>query len=103
MTLINEPPGHTLGKQFEDDFTAKAVASGLSDEQAKSAFNANMLESGVLTEGPAQFCREHNRRWLVSDFEAGDVVLHNTYMVRLPPARGLSPYPQFWSFFAKSL
>lgn len=86
LTHANEPLGHILGKQFEDDFTERAVASGLSDEQAKSAFNANMLESGVLTEGPAQFGRTHNRRWLVSDFEAGDVVLHNTYMVGLSSA-----------------
>lgn len=56
----------------------------MSDEEAKSAFNSNMLDSGVLTEGPAGFGRTHSRRWLVTDYEAGDVVLHNTYMVGLP-------------------
>lgn len=74
--------GHHLGKEIEDQFTSKAKASGLSDEEAKSAFNKNMLESGVLTDGPAEFGRIHNRRWLVSDYEAGDVVLHTSYMVR---------------------
>ena len=73
--------GHALGKEFEDDFTAKAKASGLSDEEAKSAFNKNMLESGVLTDGPAAFARTHKRRWLVSNYEAGDVVLHSSYMI----------------------
>lgn len=38
-----------------------------------------MLESGVLTDGPAEFGRTHHRRWLVSDYEAGDVVLHSPY------------------------
>ncbi len=67
--------GHILGKEYEDSFTSKAKAHGLSDEEAKSAFNRNMLESGVLTDGPAEFGRTHKRRWLVSDYEAGDVVL----------------------------
>lgn len=73
--------GHNLGKTFEDEFTAKAKACGMSDKEAKSAFNANMLDSGVLTEGPANFGRRYSRRWLVTDYEAGDVVLHNTHMV----------------------
>lgn len=79
--MADELLGQSLGKKFEDEFTAKAKVSGLSDEDAKSAFNKNMLESGVLTEGPAEFCRIHKSRWLVSGFEAGDVVLHSPYMV----------------------
>lgn len=72
-----------MGKEFEDEFTAKAMASGLTAEETKSAFNRNMLDSGVLTEGPAGFGRTHNRRWLVTGYEAGDVVLHTAYMVSL--------------------
>lgn len=79
--LIYLEGGHLLGKQFEDDFTTKAKASGLNDEEAKSAFNRNMLSSGALTDGPAAFGREHRRRWMVSGYEAGDVVLHTTYMI----------------------
>lgn len=75
--------GHRLGRKFEEDFTEKAKARGLSDEETKSAFNRNMLDSGVLTDGPAQFGRTYNHRWLVTGYEAGDVVLHNTYMVGL--------------------
>jgi len=73
--------GHHLGKQLEDDFTTKAKASGMTDEEAKSAFNKNMLETGLLSEGPAEFGRTYKRRWLVSDYEAGDVVLHSSYTV----------------------
>jgi phytanoyl-CoA hydroxylase len=73
--------GQQLGKDFETDFTANAKAAGLTDEQAKSAFNQNMMSTGLLAEGPAEFGRTHKRRWLVTDYEAGDVVLHSPYTV----------------------
>lgn len=79
--LIYLEGGHVLGRHFEDEFTEKAKATGLSDGEAKSAFNRNMLSSGVLTDGPAAFGREHGRRWLVTNYEAGDVVLHTPYMI----------------------
>ncbi|RDW89105.1 hypothetical protein BP6252_01137 [Coleophoma cylindrospora] len=79
--LIYLENGAQLGKQFEDDFTSKAKADGLNDEQAKSAFNQNMLETGLLSDGPAEFGRTHQRRWLVAEYEAGDVVLHNAYTI----------------------
>jgi phytanoyl-CoA hydroxylase len=75
------PSGHDLGREFEEKFTAKAKASGLREEEAKSAFNKNMLSSGLLAEGPAEFGLMHNRHWLVSAYDAGDVVLHSPYMV----------------------
>jgi phytanoyl-CoA hydroxylase len=55
---------------------------GLTDEEAKSAFNKNMLSTGLLSESPAAFGRAYDRRWLVTDYSAGDVVLHNPYAVR---------------------
>lgn len=73
--------GSTIGQELEDEFTRKAKASGLTDEQAKSAFNQNMMSTGLLSEKPAEFAQEHNRRWLVSAFEAGDVVLHQPFAV----------------------
>ncbi|KAH8650566.1 hypothetical protein BGZ60DRAFT_473864 [Tricladium varicosporioides] len=79
--LIYLENGHDLGKELEDKFTSKAKASGLSDEEAKSAFNQNMLSTGLLADGPAEFGRAHNRRWLVSAYEAGDVVLHSPYTI----------------------
>jgi phytanoyl-CoA hydroxylase len=75
------PPGHTLGRELEEAFTSKALAAGLTEEQAKSAFNQNMMSTGLLSDGPAEFGRLHQRKWLVSDYEAGDVVLHNPFAV----------------------
>lgn len=73
--------GDSIGIEMEQAFFEKAKESGLSDEEARSAFNSNMMSTGLLSEFPAEFAREHGRRWLVSAYEAGDVVLHKPHMV----------------------
>lgn len=79
--LIYLERGHTLGADIERDFTEKARDSGMTDDEAKNAFNQNMMSGGLLDDGPAEFGRRHARKWLVTAYEAGDVVLHNAYMV----------------------
>jgi len=74
-------PGHTLGRQVEADFNRKAAESGLSEEETKNAFNQNMLSTGLLSDGPREYSDTFDRRWLVTKYEAGDVVLHNPYAV----------------------
>lgn len=66
---------------MEQAFFTKAKQAGLTDEEARSAFNSNMMATGLLSEFPAEFARGHGRRWLVSAYEAGDVVLHKPHMV----------------------
>ena len=82
--LIYLEKGHTLGAEIEADFTVKAKAAGLTDEEAKNAFNRNMNGGGMLADGPLEFGKQHNRRWLLTEYEAGDVVLHNPYAVSDP-------------------
>ncbi|KIW48895.1 uncharacterized protein PV06_01454 [Exophiala oligosperma] len=79
--LIYLEKGHTLGAEIETQFTKKAKASGLSDEEAKNAFNQNMMSGGLLADGPSEFGKRYNRRWLLTEYEAGDVVLHNAYAI----------------------
>lgn len=79
--LIYLEQGHKLGAELEAEFTAKAKASGLDDEQTRSAFNQNMMHGGMLASGPVAFGKQFNRRWLVTDYQAGDVVLHHSYMI----------------------
>lgn len=91
--MLSKPraTGDGIGIELEQAFFTKAKQAGLSDEEAKSAFNSNMMATGLLSEFPADFAREHRRRWLVSAYEAGDVVLHKPHMVRpqiLPVAVG---------------
>ncbi|MBE3041524.1 hypothetical protein IMZ48_02870 [Candidatus Bathyarchaeota archaeon] len=77
--------GHDLGAQIERDFAERAKAAGFSDEEMRHAYNANMMGGGLLTEEPLAFAREHGRRWLLTAYEAGDVIFHNAYAVRISP------------------
>ncbi|KAK1148715.1 hypothetical protein N8T08_008600 [Aspergillus melleus] len=79
--LIYLEKGHEVGAQIEQEFTAKAKLCGMTTEEAKNAFNQNMTASGALTDGPREFGLQHNRPWLVTAYEAGDVVLHNAYTI----------------------
>jgi len=76
--------GDSIGVELEQAFYKKAKESGMSDEEAKNAFNSNMMATGLLSEFPAEFARDHSRRWLVSAYEAGDIVLHKPHMVCRP-------------------
>ncbi|RAL11508.1 uncharacterized protein BO97DRAFT_370447 [Aspergillus homomorphus CBS 101889] len=79
--LIYLENSDSVGQKIEDEFTTKAKQAGLSEEEARSAFNSNMAATGLLSDTPAAFAKEHGRRWLVSAFEAGDVVLHKPHMI----------------------
>lgn len=73
--------GDKVGLETEEAFFRKAKQAGLSDEEAKSAFNTNMMSTGLLSEFPVEFASQHGRHWMVSEYEAGDVVLHKPHMV----------------------
>ena len=75
--------GSTLGEELEANFTRRAIETGLSEQETKYAYNRNMIDAGGLSTKPAEFAAEHNRRWLVSSFKAGDVVLHDPFAVSI--------------------
>ncbi|KAL4796408.1 hypothetical protein BDV19DRAFT_81245 [Aspergillus venezuelensis] len=79
--LIYLEDGDPVGLKIEEEFTAKARSAGLTEEEARSAFNSNMMSTGLLSEFPAEFANQHNRRWLVSAYEAGDVVFHKPHAI----------------------
>lgn len=79
--------GDSVGLKIEEEFTNRAKQAGLTEEEARSAFNSNMMATGLLSETPAEFAKEHGRRWLASSYEAGDVVLHKPHAV--------CPYPVY--------
>lgn len=79
--LIYLEKGHTLGSEMEQDFTLKAKQGGLTEEEMRNGFNRNMIHGGMLSHEPAQFSKDVGRRWLVTNYEAGDVVLHNAYAI----------------------
>ncbi|KAI1100035.1 hypothetical protein F4804DRAFT_320129 [Jackrogersella minutella] len=79
--LIYLEDGHTLGREIEKEFYDRAKQTGLTEEEAKDAFNQNMMSGGLLADGPKEFAEAHARRWLVTDYAAGDVVLHLPYTI----------------------
>lgn len=79
--LIYLERSHILGDELEKEFTSRAKSTGLTDEETKSGFNRNMMFGGMLAEGAKAFGEQHDRRWLVTNYEAGDVVLHLPYTI----------------------
>ncbi|KAM0288355.1 hypothetical protein ACHAO9_007260 [Fusarium lateritium] len=79
--LIYLEGSEALGAEIESDFAKKAKEAGMSDEEMRNAFNSNMMSTGFLADGPADFGRQHGRKWLVSEYEAGDVVFHTPHMI----------------------
>ncbi|KAH8693567.1 hypothetical protein BGW36DRAFT_207355 [Talaromyces proteolyticus] len=79
--LIYLEDGDAVGIEIEQNFYSKARECGLTEEEAKNAFNKNMMSTGLLSENPAEFARQHGRRWLVAAYEAGDVVLHKPHAI----------------------
>ncbi|BCR86876.1 uncharacterized protein ACHE_30863S [Aspergillus chevalieri] len=79
--LIYLEDGDSVGLKIEEEFTTRAKQAGLTEEEARSAFNSNMMATGLLSDFPAEFAKEHGRRWLASSYEAGDVVLHKPHAI----------------------
>ncbi|KAL8720098.1 MAG: hypothetical protein Q9181_007964 [Wetmoreana brouardii] len=75
----------SLGQELEREFLAKA--EHLPKEERINAFNMFMANDGFMSHNAVEFglqMREKRRdvgRWLVGDYEAGDVVFHNPWMV----------------------
>lgn len=80
-----------LGKAMEADFMKRAET--FTEEERINGFNANMARDGQLSHNVAELNEEiesgiwggeklkKRRRWLTADYEAGDIVFHNPYMV----------------------
>jgi len=79
--LIYLQNGEQLGKLIEERFTRMAAEAGMTEDQARSAYNANMTKNGLLSSNPLHFAEQNDRRWLITPYEAGDVVFHKPHMI----------------------
>ncbi|KAJ5139465.1 hypothetical protein N7448_002873 [Penicillium atrosanguineum] len=79
--LIYLENGNPLGIKIEEQYTQKANAAGLTEEETKDAFNTNMMATGLLSELPLDFSHRYQRAWLTAEYEAGDVVLHKPHAI----------------------
>ncbi|GFZ50226.1 hypothetical protein JCM24511_07982 [Saitozyma sp. JCM 24511] len=69
----------SIGEDMEKNFNARA--QHMSDSERKSAFNANMMARGAISNDAGQFAKEVNRKWIMADFKEGDVVFHNPFII----------------------
>ncbi|MCJ1448200.1 MAG: hypothetical protein MMC23_008714 [Stictis urceolatum] len=75
-----------IGRATEEEFRVRAEEAGFGREEMIFAFNRHMGKNGFLCPDAGEYLREvgrgpGGRRWLVADYEAGDVVFHGPWMV----------------------
>ncbi len=68
-----------FGREQEAEFSRKNA--DLSPEDRISAYNKNMTTTGWLTKDLPMLANRLNSRWLVADYEAGDMMIHSAYMI----------------------
>lgn len=68
-----------LGRRTEADFAANA--GNLTPEERVSAFNKNMNDGGFLSRDTVAYGRQVGHKWLIAEYETGDVIFHNPYLV----------------------
>ncbi len=68
-----------FGRQLEAEFAVHNAA--LSPEERLSAYNKNMSATGGIGKDLRVLVDRYQTRWLVADYEAGDMVVHTSYMI----------------------
>jgi ectoine hydroxylase-related dioxygenase (phytanoyl-CoA dioxygenase family) len=68
-----------VGRQMEAEFAAKN--GNLTPEERISAYNKNMAEGGWVTKNLPEMAERFDTRWLMADYEAGDMMVHSAYMI----------------------
>jgi len=71
------PKAHTLGREIEEEHMRKHQDKELSEEEARNV----LLSTGLLADGAKEYAERFGKRWLVTNYEAGDVVFHTPYTV----------------------
>ncbi len=72
------------GRSLEAGFCSRNAS--LPRETQISAYNKNMTDSGWLGKDLMTIAEGNGSRWLVADYEAGDMVVHSPYMVHAATA-----------------
>jgi ectoine hydroxylase-related dioxygenase (phytanoyl-CoA dioxygenase family) len=77
--LVYLEGSHALGVKMEAEF--RALNAALSPEERINAYNKNMTDGGYVSKDLPDMAEKFDARWLVADYEAGDVMLHSPYMI----------------------
>ena len=77
--LVYLEGSHAIGVAMEKEFSHHA--ENLTPEEKIDAYNKNMTEGGWVSKDLPDMADRFNTRWLIADYEAGDVMLHSPYMI----------------------
>lgn len=77
--LIYLEHSDAVGRQMEAEFSVKNAS--LPPEERISAYNRNMREAGWISTDLVNMAQRFKSRWLIADYEAGDMVIHSPYMI----------------------
>ena len=77
--LIYLEHSDATGRKIEAEFRVKNA--DLPPEERLSAYNKNMSEGGWISDDLPALAEKTDSRWLIADYEAGDVVIHSPYMI----------------------
>lgn len=73
-----------VGRRMEAEFAANN--RNLTPEERISAYNKNMTEGGWVTKNLPEMAERFDTRWLMADYEAGDMMVHSAYMIHAATA-----------------
>jgi len=77
--LVYLEGSHAIGVKMEQEFAERAAE--LSPQERINAFNKHMTEGRWVSKDLPDMAQRFDSRWLVADFEAGDLMLHSPYMI----------------------
>ncbi len=77
--LIYLEHSDAVGREMEAEFSRKNA--DLPPEERINAYNRNMRENGWISTDLVDMANRFKSRWLIADYEAGDMVIHSPYMI----------------------
>jgi ectoine hydroxylase-related dioxygenase (phytanoyl-CoA dioxygenase family) len=64
----------------------QAESQDLTPEERISAYNKHMKAGGWISDNLPEMAEQFDSRWLIADYEAGDVMLHSPFMIHAATA-----------------
>lgn len=77
--LIYLEQSDAVGRKLEAEFRVKNA--DLPPDEFISAYNRNMRANGWVSTNLMEMAERFESRWLIADYEAGDMVVHSPYMI----------------------
>ena len=75
---------HAIGARMESEFQAES--QDLAPEERVTAYNRHMKAGGWISDNLPEMAEQFDSRWLIADYEAGDVMLHSPFMIHAATA-----------------